>query len=133
MGDGCLHGNETVTDGNYDTCMILETNVDSGVFLPLVPIAPHCITISGAVFLDFIITSNTQCSRIGNNGYVKADESVCGNSIRLIPCKLIDIWSEFTCRMRCQCKGDIPCQLWIQTLSEYNFNICEIIFVSTNN
>ncbi len=128
----CISGNEIVTDNNNDTCMALKTDVDNGLFRPLVNIASHCTQANGTVFLDLITTNNTQCSMIENRVHAEVVNVACENAVRLLPCKLLDGWSESTCVFGCQCKEDLPCQLWIEAGSEDHFNICEIIAVDTN-
>ena len=113
--------------------MALKTDEKEGLFQSLATIAMHCIPTNASVFLDIITTNNTTCSIIENKVYVKVPSFNCKNALRLIPCKLIEVWSESTCKMGCQCKGDDkPCQIWIQTTYDKHANICEIMADNTN-
>ncbi len=129
--ENCVFGNETVTDNNNDTCMVLNTNNGNRRFTFLATISSECIETNGTAFLDIITFDNTSCSLIESKIYVKIERFPCMNNITLMECKLIDTRSASACRVRCKCKNDLPCQLWFEsaTFGE-EFNICEIIAVN---
>ncbi len=127
----CISGNETITDDNNDTCLALDTNEDNRRFHHLATITSECIQTNGTAFLDTITTNNTSCSLIESKIYVKIERFPCMSNITLMECKVLDTRSESACRVRCKCKNNLSCQLWLEfaTFGE-EFSICEIIAVN---
>ncbi len=113
--ENCISGNETIIDKNNDTCMALNTKKDNRRFNFLATISSECIQTNGTVFLDMITFNKTSCSLIKSKIFTKIERLVCMNNITLIECNLIDIGLKSTCRVRCKCMKDLPCQLWFES------------------
>ncbi len=129
--ENCISGNETITDDNNGTCLALNTSKGNKRFNYLATISSECIQKNGIAFLDIIIPDKTSCSQIESKIYVNIERTPCMSNITLMACKLVDIGSESICRVRCKCKNDSPCQLWLESANfQEQFNICEIITVN---
>ncbi len=125
-----ITGNMHLNDNNDDTCVTMET--DGMEISPLVTVTKPCIKENHTFILYLKLGMNDPCSVLERRISIKKDPFGCENSVRLVPCLLLNKTSQGHCRFECVCHSD-PCQVVFASSMRRNRNnvnskvkICEI-------
>ncbi len=121
-----INGNMYLNDKNENTCVTMQ--IDGMEISPLVTVTKPCIKENHTFILYLKLGMNDSCGELERRISIKKDSTGCENSVRLVPCVLLNQTSQGHCRFECVCHSD-PC-LTVLALSNRNtvnnkVRICE--------